>query len=72
GGSNTQNKKRRVLEGWYWKAGCFYQTLNRILARSRRNKIHFPLLPSTLCQTLVFTPDFKPSPAKSSLDQGSI
>ncbi|HHZ6276367.1 TPA: hypothetical protein ACWK6B_004258, partial [Escherichia coli] len=67
GDSNTQNQK-----GGYWKAGCFYRTLNRILARSRRNKIHFPLLPSTLCQTLVFTPAFKPSPAKSSLDQGTI
>ncbi len=67
GDSNTQNQK-----GGYWKAGCFYRTLNRILAISRRNKIHFPLLPSTLCQTLVFTPAFKPSPTKSSLDQGTI
>ena len=62
----------KLKKGGYWKAGCFYQTLNRILARSRRNKIHFPLLPSTLCQTLVFTLVFKPSSAKSSLDQGSI
>ena len=49
GGSNTQNQKG------YWKVACFYQPLNRFLARSRRNKIHFPLMPSTLCQNMVFT-----------------
>ncbi|HBO92698.1 MAG TPA: hypothetical protein DD667_05420 [Gammaproteobacteria bacterium] len=59
--------KRRVLEGW-----LFPPNIDRILARSRRNKIHFPILPSTLCQTLVFTPVFKPSPTKGTSDQGPI
>lgn len=59
--------KRRVLEGW-----LFLPNNESHFSKISAKKIHFLLLPSTLCQTWVFTPVFKPSPINGTSDQGSI